>query len=276
MMNWIRKRQRTFFCVLCAFLLAWTATAQETDESPPQISPPEDATELQAEMRAIFRRIETRLRDIDVLLTDAGAGDTRRLSEVGESGIDELLRRSMEEGREVQREIDELLRLAAQAGGGGGGGGSESSQGQGQGQSQGEGEQKSPLDGGPGEQRSQESTPSLPEGGQDGEQPGEQPGGEEPGGEKPGEGEKPGNGEKPGADGEAPAGDPENRASLDPQTGATDPLRQRADPADRWGELPVHARDVFRTEGSEDMPAEYRDWIDAYYKKLNERAARSR
>jgi len=31
----------------------------------------------------------------------------------------------------------------------------------------------------------------------------------------------------------------------------------------------VHARDVFRTQGGGDLPARYRDWIDAYYQRLN-------
>jgi len=39
-----------------------------------------------------------------------------------------------------------------------------------------------------------------------------------------------------------------------------------------WGELPIHYRDVFRAEGGAGMPAEYRDWIDAYYRRLNRRA----
>ena len=41
------------------------------------------------------------------------------------------------------------------------------------------------------------------------------------------------------------------------------------DATDRWGDLPIQAREVFRNEGSRDVPPEYVDWIDAYYKKLN-------
>lgn len=41
--------------------------------------------------------------------------------------------------------------------------------------------------------------------------------------------------------------------------------------AERWGDLPVHVRDVFRAEGGGDMPPRYRDWIDAYYRKMHER-----
>jgi hypothetical protein len=39
--------------------------------------------------------------------------------------------------------------------------------------------------------------------------------------------------------------------------------------ADRWGDLPVNARDVFRAQGGSDLPVRYREWIDAYFKRLN-------
>lgn len=290
-----RHGRRLLFCSLCAFLLVWSATAQEPEvgvggqdegrtveeEAAPPFSPREGANDLQEEMRQIFRRVETKLRDIDVLLTDAGAGDTRCLTEAGKSGIDELLRQSVQEGRAVQREIDQLLQLAQQAGSQSSSSSSSSSQQSGQGQQSQSGNEPSPLDQGPGRQRNQEATPTLPEqpqpGGEEpGDQQGEQPGGEETG-EQPGDqNQKPGEGEQPQDGPERPDDDPENRAGDDPQAGDTAAPSARADLSERWGELPVHVRDVFRTEGGEDMPAEYRDWIDAYYRKLNERAAQGR
>jgi len=33
--------------------------------------------------------------------------------------------------------------------------------------------------------------------------------------------------------------------------------------------LPPRAREVFTIKGGEDMPARYRDWIDAYYRRLS-------
>jgi hypothetical protein len=33
-------------------------------------------------------------------------------------------------------------------------------------------------------------------------------------------------------------------------------------------------RDVFRTQGGGDMPAKYRDWIDAYYRRMAKQNAR--
>lgn len=43
---------------------------------------------------------------------------------------------------------------------------------------------------------------------------------------------------------------------------------RKPDANDRWGDLPIQVREVFRTEGGADLPPEYRDWIDGYYKKL--------
>jgi hypothetical protein len=120
-----------------------------------------------------------------------------------------------------------------------------------------------------------EATPSSPE--QGGEKP--QPGGDEPkpGAEKkPGE-EKPGGSQpKPGQDGrEKPDGpqgskaDPDQKPGSDPAAGAAGSPSASNDARDRWGDLPFHAREVFRNEGGRDMPPLYREWIDAYYKRLN-------
>ena len=276
---------RVFACALCALVTALAALAApgEGVTIQPPAGPQQD---LQQEMKDLFRRVETKLRDIDVLLTDAGAGDPRRLSEAGEAGLDELLRRSVEQGREVQREIDQLLRLAQQAGqqGGSGSTSSQRQQGQGQGEQQQGQEPGAPQQGSGGQSRNQEATPSLPEqtgpedGGQDpsrpdGQQPGGEENGEQPGGQEPQPG---GEGDRPDDGPESPDDDPRNQEGAPPDPDETDAPASRGDLSERWGELPVHVRDVFRTEGGEDMPAEYRDWIDAYYRKLNERASRSR
>ena len=42
----------------------------------------------------------------------------------------------------------------------------------------------------------------------------------------------------------------------------------RRDSNDRWGDLPIQVREVFRTEGGMDMPPQYRDWIDGHYRRL--------
>ncbi|MCY2960284.1 MAG: hypothetical protein NTY35_08960 [Planctomycetota bacterium] len=44
---------------------------------------------------------------------------------------------------------------------------------------------------------------------------------------------------------------------------------QGAEPIERWGDLPVQVREVFRNHGGGDFPPYYRDWIDQYYRRLN-------
>lgn len=94
---------------------------------------------------------------------------------------------------------------------------------------------------------------------------------------KPGESEpKPGaaDGSKPDRSGEMPTG---SQASDEPASNTTgnQPPRSKtehvssANSVDRWGELPVYARDVFRAQGGDDFPAAYREFIDAYYRRLN-------
>lgn len=73
-----------------------------------------------------------------------------------------------------------------------------------------------------------------------------------------------------------PRGGQASRAPAQDSPGANPPalpteiVPGAPDGKDRWGDLPVHARDVFRAQGGGDMPARYREWIDAYYKRLNQ------
>src|SRR5262245_15539770 len=39
--------------------------------------------------------------------------------------------------------------------------------------------------------------------------------------------------------------------------------------SDRWGDLPVRVRQVFQNQITDDLPIQYRDWIDSYYRRLN-------
>jgi hypothetical protein len=228
---------------------------------------PEDP---QARLKQLFRDVETKLADVDVLLSDAAAGDTSRLAEVEEAGIADLLRESLEHGRSAQRDIEAILEIARQMGQSQGAS-SSSSQGQQQGQSQ--GGEGSPLDRGQ-QSQSREATPEAPGGQRPGEQqPGQQqPGGQEPGGERPGEPQ-----DRPGGeprDPRAGEGDGENRDGDDPRAGAADPARTPGDADETWGNLPRHVQDAFRSEGRSELPARYRDWIDDYYRKLNRRSSR--
>jgi hypothetical protein len=217
--------------------------------------------EAEKELIQLFGKVEKNLREIDRLLSDAGAGDTSALQKIGSSGIDELLKKSQQSGKDTAKDIDRLLELAKQLG--------TPQSGAGSGQPQ-------PQPGDPGGQglidkkgqqsAGREETPSAPE------SKGEQP--------KPGQNGKP-PGQKPenqpdpsGKDPKSPLAskdEAKNRAASAPQVGAKDPAARPSDDRDRWGDLPVHARDVFRNEGGADMPVQYRDWIDAYYRRLNKK-----
>jgi|SRR5262245_7746664 len=64
-----------------------------------------------------------------------------------------------------------------------------------------------------------------------------------------------------------------------PPPGENRPSPPRVDPAgppvtpgtdaDRWGNLPQRVRQVFQNQITDDLPIQYRDWIDAYYRKLS-------
>lgn len=131
-------------------------------------------------------------------------------------------------------------------------------------------ESGSPLDG-QGETTTQrEATPKGP---------GEKEGGQQPGGEKPGaekQGTKPGDGQE--SEGGTPKGNKDSKGpgknsnGPTPAAGATEGANSNAaGQVDRWGDLPVHARDVFQNQGGSALPTRYRDWIDQYYKKLNKK-----
>ena len=58
-------------------------------------------------------------------------------------------------------------------------------------------------------------------------------------------------------------------ARVPPPPDAIGGMGPRIDDADRWGDLPPHARRYFRAEGGGPLPPQYRDWIDLYYRRLN-------
>ena len=78
------------------------------------------------------------------------------------------------------------------------------------------------------------------------------------------------------ADG-SPKGNQENReptqaelAKAKPADATAAPLMASTD-REQWGNLPVHMQELFRAEGGDKVPARYRDWIDSYYRRLNDR-----
>jgi hypothetical protein len=238
--------------LIAALALAPRAHAQERVTAPP------DASEQ--ELKELFGKVERRLREIDKLLSDASAGETRKLDQVGASGIDEILKNASARHQEVLEGIDRILEIARELDQQ-----QQSSSGQGgEPKPGGEGGQ-SPLDRRQGQSTEREETPSRPQGSGEPKQP-------KPGGEKPENGKQPEpQGDTP-RDGRAsPDRDPKNTPGSPQGAQPTDRTQRPGADQERWGDLPVHARDVFRTEGGGDMPVQYRDWIDAYYRRLNKK-----
>ena len=194
------------------------------------------------ELVALFARVETRLRDIDRMLYDASAG--RPIEDAKESGIGELIQLAQSQSNSVLEDIDRILEIAQeraqQPQSSGGGSGQDPQQGE------------SPLDQQQSSPSERESTPDSPAN----QKPEPQP-------HEPGEDGKPEGTEES-------EGDPENRAGKRPPDGAT----ERA-PAgtgnEAWGDLPIHVRELFRAQGGADLPPRYRDWIDSYYRRLNQK-----
>jgi hypothetical protein len=245
---------RSLCVVLAPALLCVAALAQETGEKPrlPALGP-NAGDGGRAEMVGLFHKVERRLGEIDKLLYDASTGHSALQSQK-ESGIADLIKSSSAKSKEVTRDIDKILELAAQAGSM-----SSSDPSGGKPQKPGDGaqgKQGSPLDGKQGDPSAREQTPEKPGGGKP-----------DKGGEKP-EPSDAQNGD-PKSPKESNAA-PENHKSGPPprlETAKTDAAQAN----ERWGDLPVQVRDLFRTQGGGEMPAQYRDWIDAYYRRLNQR-----
>ncbi len=251
------KRKTWTTLALIAFL-APNAFVQHTQDEPepPGLNPlrPVTTPDPQDEMQRLFIEIERRLRAIDSLLIDASAGDTAKLTDLKESGIEELireaspnapatgiggvLRASQGHGQRVLSGIDRIIEIAEESGGSCSAGGSQSSEGE------------SPVDK-QGEQRTDKT--QSPEGLKEGAQ-NPKPGETEP--KNPDSSKDPADikpaQKTPDSDVEAASVVVENR--------------------EHWGDLPVHHRDIFRAEGGKKLPAQYRDWIDSYYRRLNARA----
>lgn len=252
------------FLLTTAVWLAPTANAQE--ESP--LLPPQLSADPRERMKELFVKIERRLGEIDQLLYRAGSGEAP-LESQAESGIGELLKASRSSGERVLEDIDEMLKLAQEMGSSSksGGSGKSGQQQKGQGQGQSQGQQGSSPEQGSNRPQAQERTP---------EAPGQQPQSEQQGQPQQQPGKEQGKGSNQPMPGESqPEGD---RSSRDPARNAAGnapptSAKGQADGArsnEQWGDLPPTVRDLFRTEGGSDLPPQYRDWIDAYYRRLNQ------
>lgn len=237
MMQW-----KTTVAVIALSTAAWSQ-----GEAPPLPQLGGGGDDPRAEMLELFKRVELRLREIDDLLYDASAGGSG-VGDPDESGIGDLIRDSIDGSQQVLEDIDRIIEIAEQQSGTCSSTLSGSSESQSQSPSQSQQQQQ-------GGQK--ESTPEAPKDG--GEKPGEGQEGDEPH-------------EQPDGQPQDPSGsddlDPENRAGVDPPADDTERVRY-VDDIERWGHLPVHVQEVFRSEGGGDLPPQYRDWIEAYYKRLN-------
>jgi hypothetical protein len=263
---------RVLRCAALSLTIVFAASLGRAQDKGPTIGPPAGpGGDLQKELKELFGKVENRLREIDRLLSDAGAGDTTALAKVGPSGIDELLKTSKQRGEEALKDIDRILEIAREMGQPSS---SSSSSGSPQGQPQpggGKSDGKNPLDNQDGNTTQRENTPTAPKP-QGQEQPDKKPGGDkpDPSGQQPKKDSTPGNSTPKDGD-KSSDKDPKNQKGGTPPGGAKDPAARTSDDKDRWGDLPQHAQDVFRSEGGRDMPVQYRDWIDAYYKRLNKK-----
>ncbi|MCB9914987.1 MAG: hypothetical protein H6828_07540 [Planctomycetes bacterium] len=261
--------------LLAALCVAPLAAAQQGPDvkiAPPGEEPPraqgESTRDAEQRLRELFAEVERKLEGIDVLLTDAAAGDTTSLGGVRDAGIDRLLRDSIGAGREVQRNLEELLEIARQMSQQPGTPGSSGGQ-----QSQSPGGSKSGNQQGQ-DQVAGEQTPSMPGEDTQGQQPDGQEQGQGEGDQQQAGGEEP-QGQQPGQEPKSPEGsheDGQDRAANERDGGQASRAGQD-DPGDQgWGNLPPRLQSTFRAEGRGELPSRYRDWIDQYYVKLNQRS----
>jgi hypothetical protein len=208
----------------------------------PDLSGRQDA---QQEMIRLFHEVEHNLESIDVELADAGAGRIP-IPEGRDSGIERLLRAHGEKSDQVVAGMDKILELAQQMGGKSGSCMKSSMQ------PQPEQGGQSPLDKerqhGPTEG---EKTPEAPK--------------PDPKGQKPMQPQE--QSEKPDDKGQNPPNG-ENRPSPPRSDAGGTPVAPGND-AERWGLLPERVRNVFQNQITDDLPLQYRDWIDSYYRRLN-------
>jgi hypothetical protein len=210
--------------------------AQEQGPELPDIA---GLDEQQEEMVKLFHEVERTLLAIDLELADAGAGRIPP-PEGKDSGIERLLLSYGSKSDQAVSGIEKILELAQQMNG----------QSMSQCMKPDQGGQ-SPLDK---EKQSapkqQESTPQEPKPGEQKDQPQPTP-----------------NGEKP-HDGQQSPPPQSSKKSSPPGAESGDAVPHGTD-AERWGQLPERVQNVFQNQITDDLPLQYRDWIDAYYRRLN-------
>ena len=242
-MNPIKSTSRALvaFSLLCVCSL--NGTAQEPTR-PPRPSEMHGQDNSQEEIKKLFAKVEKSLLLIDRFLSDAAAGDVP-LSLPEESGLADLLRETQSASQSAINDIDQILQIASSQSPSSGGGSPESQTPP----PPGESPLDKPSDGAPQEQ---EPTPEMPQS------------------EKPGESQQ-AEGSQPEDGGEDEQKENENKAGEVGQPTTPGDPSAPDDDGQRWGELPPRVREVFRSQGGGDLPTQYRDWIDSYYRRLNKR-----
>ena len=228
----------------------------------PDVIRPE-ASDAEREIVELFGRVERTLGQIDRLLQEAATTATPSSgAEPAKGALAGKLREAQAGGAEVTKSIDRILELAAQQRSQSSSSSSSSSSDCQNG--------TSPLDSQGEQSTGRESTPSTPQEQPGGEKPEESQGGQKPkpGGEEPKDQQGGRKDPKDPRDSQAP---PHQIPGGEPKAGEAGAGSNPNEGRDRWGDLPLHARDVFRNEGGRDMPPLYRDWIDAYYRRLNQK-----
>lgn len=247
-------------------LLALAVPASPQEQGPPPVDlegriRQDLGQDPAAQMQELFGRIEKNLRSIDDLLFEAAGspdlaqddpqrwrswiGDTRKRSEAVLEDIDKLL--------DLSQQMSSQSR-----------GRSSSNQGQGQQSPESSEQGQSPLDRGGAEgQRRQE-----------GGQQGPPPSGSEPesGGQKPGQ-QQDGDGPQ-GNPGSEPTGAEEGGPEGQQLSGRRPPGSERgpgsgAGQIAPWGELPPRVQEIFSNQNAEEVPLQYREWIDSYYRRVS-------
>lgn len=258
---WTPSRPVRWTPPLMASLLALAApltlVAQEPEDERERIEDllgPQDP--LQQEMIQLFGEVERSLVAIDDLLFEAASGENDL--DLMESGLSELFLETRDRSGEVAEGIDRILELAQemesqqQQQQQSSSGGSSSSQGQGE----------SPLD-----NRGQESSRRK----EDSQT--------EPGAPESGQGEQGENRQNNGPEERDPSGNPrpqDGEPTEEPGTNGegdqpgSDPLGAGSDPSGvgQWGELPPRVQEIFSNQVSDELPLEYRDFIESYWLRL--------
>lgn len=213
------------------------ASAQEAQPGMPEIA---GMNEQQEEMVRLFHEVERALLAIDLELADAGAGRIP-VPEGENSGIERLLQSYGAKSDQAVSGIEKILELAQQMNGQSM---SQCMKPDQSGQSPVDKDQKQSAP------KQQEQTPQEPksEGQKDQPQP-------TPQGEKPQDGKQ------------SPPPGP-NQKSEPPGAEAGEAVPHGTD-AERWGQLPERVQHVFQNQITDDLPLQYRDWIDSYYRRLN-------